>query len=74
MRVDRHVREVHSGVLGTLDRAPVRPSADFAVLHGATDVNDARRPRRRINRHVVRALSSAVVKRRESGRAVRRVG
>ena len=27
--VDRHVREVHPGILGALNRAPVRPPADL---------------------------------------------
>ena len=33
LRVDRHVREIDTRILRPLDGAPVRPTAELAVLH-----------------------------------------
>ena len=56
VRIDSHIREVDSSILGSLDSAPVRAAAQLGVLQGAANINDVRRAGRRIDRHVVRAL------------------
>src|SRR5262249_1810013 len=72
-----HVCEIDACVLRALDRPAVRRrmcGEYFVVLHRAPDVNDVWRAWWRIDRHIIRALTAAVVVGGEAGRARGRTG
>src|SRR4029077_4667617 len=59
--IRRHIGKARPGVLRALDVAAIRPLTQLAVLRCATDIYDIWRTRGRPDRHIIGALSSAVI-------------